>query len=190
MLVFESRGEEVGATIHHPHGQIYAFPFVPPAPAAVATRSRDHGCGVCAEIVHENADPRRIVGTFGDWMAWVPFASGYPYGVRIASRTHVGGLADLDDGGRDGLAAALVDVLGRYDRLWAGEPNRSEIFPYLMWLWQAPSRHVGEYHLIVHLAPPQRAPGLARFIAAGEVGSGTLSNPVVPEDAASTLREA
>lgn len=194
VLAFESRGTEVGATIHHPHGQIYAFPFIPPSPLREARVSAEHGCGVCAELGHEHDDERRIVARNDEWTAWVPFASGYPYGLRLAPTRHVGGLADLDDVEREALAAVLFDVLGRYDRLWSGDERRSEIFPYLMWFHQAPAAsHCGrldDYHLHVHLAPPQRAPGLARFIASGEVGSGTLSNPVVPEDAAETLRQA
>lgn len=194
VLVFESRGAEVGATIHHPHGQIYAFPFVPPAAETEAARSREHGCVVCAGIEREVADHAepasdRVVRDDGEWVAWVPFASTYPYGVTVACRSHVGRLGDLDDAGRDGLAETMADVLGRYDRLWAADPARSPIFPYLMWFHQAPDVHGGEYHLHLHLAPPQRAPGVSRFIAAGEVGAGTLSNPVVPEDAARTLRE-
>lgn len=190
VLVFESRGAEVGATIHHPHGQLYAFPFVPPLPASEAERSRELGCVVCATVGSETDSGERVVVDDGDWVAWVPYASGYPYGVDLAGRQHVGSLAELDDAGRDSLAAVLTDVLGRYDRLWAGDPNRSEIFPYLMWIHQAPATHNGEYHLHLHLAPPQRAPGVARFVAAGEAGAGTLSNPVVPEEAARTLREA
>lgn len=190
VLVFESRGAEVGATIHHPHGQLYAFPFVPPLPEKEAERSRRLGCVVCATVDRERGDTRRVVADDGDWVAWVPFASGYPYGVDLASRRHVGSLAELDDDGRDSLARMLADVLGRYDRLWAGHPDRSDIFPYLMWIHQAPAEHDGEYHVHVHLAPPQRAPGVARFIAAGEAGAGTLSNPVVPEDAARALRDA
>ena len=115
-------------------------------------------------------------------------ASPYPFGLRLAPRTKVGRLDELDERGREGLAGALGDVLGRYDRLWQGEAGRSEIFPYLMWFHQAPRERAATDHLHLHLAPPQRAPGVARFVAAGEVGSGTYSNPVVPEDAADTLR--
>ncbi|HOT78561.1 MAG TPA: galactose-1-phosphate uridylyltransferase [Microthrixaceae bacterium] len=190
VLVFESRGAEVGATIHHPHGQLYAFPFVPPLPATEAGRSRDIGCVVCSSITTELDVAERVVVDDGEWAAWVPFASGYPYGVDLAPRRHVGSLADLDDAGRDSLARILTDVLGRYDRLWADDPKRSPIFPYLMWIHQAPANHDGEYHVHVHLAPPQRAPGVARYVAAGEAGAGTLSNPIVPEDAAATLRRA
>jgi UDPglucose--hexose-1-phosphate uridylyltransferase len=188
VLVFESRGAEVGATIHHPHGQIYALGFVPPAPAAEAAVAAEHGDVVAAELAAEVADGRRVVYDDGEWVAWVPFASGFPYGLRIASRTKVGRIDELDATGRDGLAAVLADVLGRYDRLWRDDPAASPVFPYLMWFHQAPRRDADLHHLHVHLAPPQRAPGVLRFVAAGESGSGTLSNPVVPEAAAAELR--
>jgi UDPglucose--hexose-1-phosphate uridylyltransferase len=172
VLVFENRGADAGATIPHPHGQIYAFPFVPPVPAREAEVAARDGCALCAE---EPGD--RLVHDGPECRAYVPFASAWPYGVLVAPRRHVPSLAALDAPGRDGLAAALVDVLGRYDRLF-GRP-----FPYLLWV------HPGD-HLHVHLATPWRGPGTIRYVAAGELGSGTLTNPVVPEDAAAALRAA
>jgi hypothetical protein len=98
----------------------------------------------------------------------------------------------------------LVDALSRYDRLWPapgsdtapsasprglGSSARGDRFPYLLWFHQAPASAGDEWHLHAHVAPPLRAPGVARFVASGEVGSGTLSNPVVPEAAAQALRE-
>ena len=190
-LVFESRGAEVGATIHHPHGQIYAFGFTPPAALVEAERTRhDGGCVVCAEVERERGDGDRVLWDGDGVVAWVPYASAHPYGVNIVAADHLGRLGDLDDAARDGLARALTAVLSGYENLWADDPNRSEIFPYLMWFHQEPSTRTGDYHLHVHLAPPQRAPGVSRFIAAGEVGSGTMSNPVAPEAAAQVLRDA
>jgi UDPglucose--hexose-1-phosphate uridylyltransferase len=95
----------------------------------------------------------------------------------VAPRAHVTDLAGLDDAGRDGLAAALVDTVGRYDRLFTGP------LPYLMWI------HPG-VHLHVHFAPVHRAPDVLRYVASAEVGSAMLSNPVAPEIAARLLREA
>ena len=187
VLVFESRGTEVGATIHHPHGQIYAYPFVPPSPASELAVAREHGDVVANEIGAEVQDGRRVIFDDGEWVAWVPFASAYPFGVRAAPRTKVGRLDELDDRQRDGLAEVLADVLGRYDRLWSDQPDRSAIFPYLMWFHQA-AKDDSDTHLHLHLAPPQRSPGVMRYVAAGELGSGTFSNPVVPEEAAAILR--
>jgi UDPglucose--hexose-1-phosphate uridylyltransferase len=179
VLVFENRGREVGATIQHPHGQIYAYPFVPPAPAREANIARSQGCSLCHDI-----PASLVVATAGDWAAWVPFASSYAYGLLIAPRAHVPSLAALDDQARDDLAALLVDVLGRYDRLWDAP------FPYLLWFHQAAAGGGDEWHLHAHTAPPFRAPGVPRFVASGELGSGTLSNPIIPEDAAAQLRNA
>jgi UDPglucose--hexose-1-phosphate uridylyltransferase len=95
VLVFENRGREVGATIDHPHGQIYAYPFVPPIPAREAEIARSRGCALCDEVPES-----LVVATAGDWTAWVPYASEYAYGVRIAPRAHVGSLPHLDAGAR------------------------------------------------------------------------------------------
>jgi UDPglucose--hexose-1-phosphate uridylyltransferase len=189
VLVFENRGREVGATIDHPHGQIYGYPIVPPVPAREAAVAREHGCAICAELAAETVTGDRVVTKHDDWVAWVPYASGYAYGLRIAPRAHRGSIADLDDASRDALAATLIDALSRYDRLWPGSDADAR-FPYLLWFHQAPASGGDEWHLHAHVAPPLRAPGVARYVASGEVGSGTLSNPVVPEAAAKELRQA
>jgi UDPglucose--hexose-1-phosphate uridylyltransferase len=188
VLVFENRGAAVGSTIHHPHGQIYAYPFVPPAPAREIAAAAGE-CAVCGDLAAEVADATRVVYDDGEWVAWVPYASAYSYGLRVAPRTHLGGLAELDARGRRALATLLSDVLGRYDRLWDRAPDDGP-FPYLMWFHQAPAHHDGEFHLHAHIAPPLRAPGVLRFVASGEVGGGMLTNPVLPEQAASLLRDA
>ncbi len=175
VLVFENRGAAVGATITHPHGQIYAFSHVPEAPA----RELVGPCALCAE------DPgARLVTQRGDWRAYVPAAAEWPYELRIEPRDHAGALADVD---RRDLGAVLVDVLGRLDRLFPPEP-----MPYMLWIHQRPTDG-GEWptaHVHIHVAPLLRSPGTPRFVAAGELGSGVYFNPVRPEDAAAQLRQA
>jgi UDPglucose--hexose-1-phosphate uridylyltransferase len=182
VLVLENRGREVGATIDHPHGQIYGFPFVPPVPAREAARSAEHGCVICAEVTRERADPARVVVEGHGWVGWVPFASAWPYGMLLAPVEHVTGLPALPDEGRGGLAHTLVDVLGRYDRLF------DRPVPYMLWVHQQPEQPGA--HLHVHLASTWRSASVARHVAAAELGSGTLFNPVVPEQAATRLRDA
>jgi UDPglucose--hexose-1-phosphate uridylyltransferase len=177
VLVFENRGREVGATIDHPHGQVYGFPFVPPVPRREAEIATSHGCPLCSTLPAELADGTRVVDRHGDWVATVPYASGYPFGALVAPLHHVATLADLDDTGRDDLAATLHDLVRRFDRLFARP------FPYLLWV------HPG-VHLHVHLAPPLRSAETQRYVASAEVGTGTLQNPVAPEDAAAALRDA
>ena len=182
VLVFENRGRDVGATIDHPHGQIYAFGFVPPIPRRELEVSSAHGCPLCTMVPEEAAARTRVVVEDDDWLAWVPAANPWPYGTVLAPRTHVGGLASLDDTGRNALASTLADVLTRYDRLFARP------FPYMLWIHQQPTDERAHLHL--HLAPPRRNADTLRYVAAGELGSGTYFNPVVPETAAQALRDA
>ncbi len=182
VLVFENRGRDVGATIDHPHGQLYAFSFVPPVPARELTVAAEHGCPVCAQLAREDTARSRVVVETDEWLGFVPYASGWPYGLVLAPRAHVDGLPALTGAGRTDLAVVLVDALGRYDRLF-GRP-----FPYMLWVHQQPGEALA--HLHVHLAPPRRSADALRYVAAGELGSGTLFNPVRPEAAAAALRRA
>jgi UDPglucose--hexose-1-phosphate uridylyltransferase len=177
VLLFENRGPEVGATVAHPHGQIYAFDHVPPAPWAELAAE---GCGVCREMPPE----RQVVARSGGWRAWVPTSASWPYELRLAPGAHVGDLRALDGGERDAMAAVLVDALGRLDRLFGGP------MPYLLWVHQRPTdgRSWPKAHLHVHVAPLLRDPGTPRFVASGELGSGVFFNPVDPREAAEALR--
>ena len=186
VLVFENRGREVGATIDHPHGQIYGYPFVPPAPASEVHDA--DSCAVCVEVEREVQAKERIVAEVGDWTAWVPFASGYAYGVRIAPALTSGrcpiSIPPRAMISRDFSSTCSVATTG------SGGRRAGYRFPYLLWFHQAPSGGDGRWHVHAHIAPPLRAPGVLRYVASGELGSGTLSNPVVPEDAARALRDA
>src|SRR5205085_5740910 len=99
VLVFENRGADAGATISHPHGQIYGFPFVPPVPAREAEVAARDGCPLCAEQPGE-----RLVSEHGRWRAYVPYASRDPYGLLLAPTHHVPSLAALDEDGPDAVA--------------------------------------------------------------------------------------
>lgn len=174
VLIFENRGPEVGATIAHPHGQIYAYDHVPDRPG------RLFGAGWRPEV---NAG-ERAVAQHGDWVANVPYASTFPIALEIAPLTRVPDLASLDSDGRDGLAAILVDVLGRLDRLY------DQPLPYMMWLNQVPSNKGvwpdAWFH--VEIVSPWRRAGTSRFIAAAEVACGEYFNPMIPEVLAEQLR--
>jgi UDPglucose--hexose-1-phosphate uridylyltransferase len=173
VLIFENRGEEAGATIPHPHGQIYAFPFVPPVPAREAAIAAKHGCPFCAEQTEVSLD-RRLVAVNDEFVAYARAAAGWPYELLVVPRRHLLGLADLDEHGRGALAEVLCDVLGRYERLFDAP------LPYMLWIHQG-------VHLHIHLVTPMRAPRVRRYVAAGELGSGVMFNPVSPETAAARL---
>lgn len=173
VLVFENRGPEVGATIAHPHGQIYAFDHVPDAPLAELDGA--HACALCGDHEH-------LVREGEDWSTWVPTAATWPYELRVAPRAHVADLPSLGD--RRAMAAALVDATRRLDALFDAP------MPYMLWIHQRPTDGGAwpSAHLHVHIAPLLRAPGTPRFVAAGELGSGVFFNPVDPRDAAAALR--
>jgi UDPglucose--hexose-1-phosphate uridylyltransferase len=183
VLVFENRGPEVGATIAHPHGQIYAYPDVPAVPRAELQADRCAFCDDAWEVPSELA-----VAEHGDgdaaWTAWCPPASSWPYELLLAPTAHVPDLPSLRAPGRRALAATLVDVLARLDRLFDAP------MPYMLWIHQRPTdgRAWPDAHLHVHVAPVLRKPGTLRFVAAAEQGAGVFFNPVAPEDAAAALR--
>jgi UDPglucose--hexose-1-phosphate uridylyltransferase len=175
VLVFENRGPEVGATITHPHGQIYAFDFVPELPLRELRRSGP---------VSEPGD--RLVAAVDGWRAWVPEAPTFPYVLLLMPDDDVPDLPSLDGAGRRAMARLLVDVLDRLDRLFAAQT------PYMLWIHQRPfdGGDWPDARLHVEIVTPWRAPGVARYVAAGELGSGVFFNPVVPEEAARALRGA
>jgi UDPglucose--hexose-1-phosphate uridylyltransferase len=175
VLPFENRGAEVGATIAHPHGQIYAFDVVPPQPLLELERG---------DVFSEPDD--RLVARAPGWRAWVPAAPVFPYALVLVPDEPVPDLPSLGSEGRDGLASLLVDVLERLDRLFEAQT------PYMLWVHQRPTdgRDWPEAVLHVHVVSPWRSPFLPRYVAAGELGSGVFFNPVAPEDAAQALRNA
>lgn len=174
VLIFENRGPEVGATISHPHGQIYAYEHIPPVPLRALREGQLHPDAVPSDLV---------VVRHGDWVAWVPDAAIWPYELRIAARGDVPDLTD-DRCDRDGLAATLVDVLARLDQRF------DKPMPYMLWIHQRPTDG-GDWpdaRVCVTIAPLLRAPGTQRYVAAAELGGGVYFNPVDPMDAAAALR--
>lgn len=176
VLCFENRGVEVGATIPHPHGQVFGFDEVPPAAAV------ELGGATCTLCTAPSAE--HVVTSVGGCAAWVPAAATWPYELRIAPEAHLPDLLAADTSSRTALATVLVDVLERLDRLFASP------MPYMLWLHQRPTDG-GAWptaHVHLHVAPLLRSPGVPRFVAAGELGSGVHFNPVDPADAAEALR--
>jgi UDPglucose--hexose-1-phosphate uridylyltransferase len=175
VLVFENRGAQVGATITHPHGQIYAFDFVPELPYSELVNGSRLG---------EPGD--RLVSESPGWRAWVPSAPVFPYAVRLVPDDPVPDLPSLGAAGRDGFATLLVDVLERFDRLFDAET------PYMLWIHQRPfdGNDWPGARLHAEIVTPWRAPGVPRYVAAGELGSGVYFNPVAPDAAAQALRDA
>jgi UDPglucose--hexose-1-phosphate uridylyltransferase len=192
VFCFENRGEEIGVTLSHPHGQIYAYPFVPPRitqalEAARAHRSGTGQCLQCAVAAAERACGERLVVESVHWTAYVPFAARWPYEVRIVARRHVPDLAALSAAERDDLARVYLDVLRRFDHVFdVAVPT-----PYIAGWQQAPVRSgAGLWHLAVEVFTIRRAPGKLKHLAGSESGAAVWINDVLPEVAAGRLRGA
>ena len=177
VLLFENRGAVAGATIDHPHGQLYAFDVIPEAPERELRAGR---CALCAD----RPEPDLLVRALGGWTVSVPFAPMWPYELLLAPTTHVPDLPSLPEAGRNGLAVALADALTRLDQLFDAP------MPYMLWVHQRPTDGAvwPSAHVHIHIAPSLRQPGVTRHVAAGELGSGVWFDPVAPEDAAASLR--
>lgn len=176
VLLFENRGRDVGATIDHPHGQVYAYDFVPPAAEAELVVP---SCALCA-----GSDDELGVVRIGSWVARVPALASWPYELLLQPLDHSADLTETSDASRDDLAACLRRVVAALDAHFGGAA------PYMLWVHQRPTDG-GDWphaHLHVHIAPVWRSPGTQRFVAAAEVGSEVYFNPVAPRDAAAALR--
>jgi UDPglucose--hexose-1-phosphate uridylyltransferase len=184
---FENRGEEIGVTLHHPHGQIYAYPFVAPRTARQLEVARTHreATGECrsCSIVAAEGDGERVVGRAPGWVAFVPFAARWPFEVHFFTSRHLPDLPALDDGERDGLAALLKDVLGRFDGLF------DQPLPYMLTCHQAPARRDRDLaHLHLEAFSVRRSATKLKFLASSESGAGVFINDIAPEKAAELLR--
>jgi UDPglucose--hexose-1-phosphate uridylyltransferase len=185
VLIFENRGVEVGTTLHHPHGQIYGFPFVPPVPALeLAADIRLGGCAMCTLLGRELESGERVVHANDAVIAYVPYAARWPYETHVALREHRPSLAGCTPAELAALAGALQAVTRGYDRLFARQ------FPYVMVLHQAPTDGRGDGHLHVEFYPPLRTATKLKYLAGSEQGAGTFLMDVMPEDSARALREA
>jgi UDPglucose--hexose-1-phosphate uridylyltransferase len=188
IFCFENRGEEIGVTLSHPHGQIYGYPFVPPrfykaGEALTRHRERTGNCLQCDLLEAECAEGTRIVTSSPHWIAYVPFAARWPYEVRLVARRHVADLPALEDEERDDLARIYLDVLRGFDNLFE-TPT-----PYISGWQQAPVRRDRDvWHLAAEIFTIRRAPGKLKHLAGSESGAAVWINDVGPELAAARLR--
>jgi UDPglucose--hexose-1-phosphate uridylyltransferase len=186
---FENRGTEIGVTLHHPHGQIYAYPFVAPRTARQLDVARAHreATGECRSctIVAAEADGERLVARAPGWVAFVPFAARWPFEVHLFPVRHLPDLPALDDAERDGLATLLKDVLGRFDALF------DQPLPYMLTCHQAPVRRDRDLaHAHLEAFSIRRSATKLKYLASSESGAGVFINDIAPEQAAEMLRAA
>lgn len=193
VLVFENRGEDVGATLSHPHGQIYALGHLPPfAPARLGAlrehRAASGACLSCAVVTGDDAAPARTIVDNPSFTVAVPFAPDWPLEVHVRARRHgARRLTDLTGDERRDLARALQAVVHRYDVLY------DEPLAYLMVCQQAPvdadGRPAADWHLSFEFLPPNRSPHQLKVRASVETAAGFFINDTVPEVTAGLLAD-
>lgn len=189
VLPFENRGVEMGVTLHHPHGQIYSYPFVPPVPRKMNEEELRHhrasGRGLLEELIAaELHSGERTLYAGEHAIAFVPAWARYPYEVWVAPRRRIAWLADLRSNERLDVARALKTVLLKFDGLW------QRPFPYLMAWFQAPidgSEHA-ESHVHAEFYPPYRSREKLKYLAGTELAAGMFANDKLPEESAAELR--
>jgi UDPglucose--hexose-1-phosphate uridylyltransferase len=192
VLAFENRGEDVGATLSHPHGQIYAFGHLPPhlrerVDAATRHRARHDSCLYCEVVERDAAATGRIVVENPSFVVSTPFAPDWPYEIHVRARRHgTRRLPDLTPEERRDLAVALREVVRVYDRLF------EQPMAYLMACQQAPrdgSSPVEDWHLSFEFLPPSRGPDKLKMRASVETAAGLFINDTDPEVTAAELRD-
>jgi UDPglucose--hexose-1-phosphate uridylyltransferase len=189
VFIFENKGEAIGVTLHHPHGQIYAYPFVPPRIARELEESRAHmdktgRCLLCDIVAEERRDARRIVAENESFVACVPFFARWPYELHIYSTRHAQALTDFSRKEQRDLAELLKTVLVAFDKLF------DISFPYMMVMHQRPSDgdSYDFYHFHIEFYPPLRTATRLKYLAGSETGAGMFINDTLPEEKAAELR--
>ncbi|MGY1454235.1 galactose-1-phosphate uridylyltransferase [Streptomyces sp. SS8] len=199
VFCFENRGREIGVTLGHPHGQIYAYPFVTPHTertlrSAAAHRERTGGNLFEDVVAAERADGRRVVLETGHWTAFVPHAARWPYEVHLYPRRRAADLTELGEDARAEFPGVYLELLRRFDRIFGpGEPPT----PYISGWHQAPLGPDGgkdwagraDFALHLELFTIRRTSGKLKYLAGSESGMGVFINDVPPESAAQRLRE-
>lgn len=179
VMPFESRGEEVGVTLHHPHGQIYGFGEVPLLEQQTAAAFAA-GYDLSAAIGAWEADYH--ITQAGGVVAFCPPYARFPFEVWVAPRRRVPGPWAMTEEELDGFAALLGEMTRRYDRYFG------RATACMLTLHAAPVGAEGHYHFTAQFYPILRAPDRIKYLASVEQGTGVFTVDVMPEMAAQTLR--
>ncbi|MGV9284142.1 galactose-1-phosphate uridylyltransferase [Streptomyces sp. NPDC003730] len=199
VFCFENRGAEIGVTLGHPHGQIYAYPFTTPRTALMLRSLAAHkdatgGENLFDSVVAEELAGDRVVLEGGHWVAFVPYAAHWPYEVHLYPKRRVPDLLGLDEAARTEFPEVYLELLRRFDRIFGAEEPPT---PYIAAWHQAPFGQLEEFDgvtrddfaLHLELFTIRRTSGKLKFLAGSESGMNVFINDVPPERAAERLRE-
>lgn len=192
IFIFENRGDVVGVTMPHPHGQIYGYSYIPKKLEVEIESAKEHlestgKCLFCDILDNEIKAKDRIIIENEDFITFLPFFTDYPYGVYISAKEHIQNLSQFSDRQKDNLAKILKETAGMLDNLF------DYPFPYMMCMHQDPVNS-GDFsdcfHFHIEFYPPMRAADKQKFNASSETGAWAACNPTAPEEKAAELRSA
>ncbi|MCX7695672.1 MAG: galactose-1-phosphate uridylyltransferase [Caloramator sp.] len=192
---FENRGEEVGVTMPHPHGQIYGYSFIPLKVKVELDSCREYfeehkECMICRMNREEKEFKERVIYENDSFIAYIPFFTDYPYGVFIVSKSHKGNFTEFNDREKWDLADILKKVTGAFDTLF------DRLFPYMMCIHQTPVNSdeykdsKDYYHFHIEFYPPLRDANRIKYYASSEMGAWAACNTLAVEQTSEQLREA
>ena len=192
VFIFENRGDVVGVTMPHPHGQVYGYSYLPKKIETELQGAKRHyeenggKCIYCALLAEELDCDRRIIFENESFVTYVPFFSQITYGVYITAKRHVPHLGAMTDSELMDLGLAVRDCSGMYDALF------DKLFPYMMCMYNAPTdgRADSYHHFHIKFYPPMRGADKQQFFASSETGAGAWCNPNCPEEKADELLRA
>jgi len=192
VFIFENRGEVVGVTMPHPHGQIYGYPFIPKkleleTGSAKAYFEKNNKCIFCDMLDNEIEAEKRVIFKNEYFTVFLPFFTEYPYGVYIMSNSHKQYITEFNEEERVALAQTLKETAGMLDSLFDKQ------FPYMMCMHNAPVNsgdYSKDFHFHIEFFPPMRSADKQKFNASSETGAWAHCNPTCPEDTAEELRQA
>jgi UDPglucose--hexose-1-phosphate uridylyltransferase len=190
---FENRGEEVGVTIHHPHGQLYAYSFVPFKMREELENCKayfkENGTGLFADLnAAEEKYKKRVVFENRSFIAYIPYFTDYPFGVFVVSKSLKGNITQFTLREKKDLAQTLKQITAAFDKIY----NRP--FPYMMCMHQTPVnekkyRDAEAYYAFhIEFYPPLRAKDKIKWYAGSEMGAGAAANPLDVDACAAILR--
>jgi UDPglucose--hexose-1-phosphate uridylyltransferase len=182
---FENRGEAIGVTLHHPHGQIYAYPYVTPRTSNLIRSIENYGPTLFQDLLESERESSRVILSGDHWTAFVPFAARWPIEVHLLPHRHIPDFAETSDGERDELAILYLRLLRGIDALYE-TPT-----PYIAAWHQAPvEEHRPDIRLMLQLTSPRRAADKLKYLAGSEAAMGAWIGDILPEQAAEAIREA
>lgn len=189
-FIFENRGEIIGVTLSHSHGQMYSFPFIPPRIEKAVESSKmywekHNSCLFCKVVETEMRDKSRIIEENEDFVAFIPYFAKWPYEIHIYPKQHYVYITQIPSNQSQNFASIIKRTVQRLDKLFGF------VMPYVFSHYNAPYNNGQNEHFHYHIEiyPPYRAKDRIKFIAGVEMGTHTFINPTNPQENAINLRE-